>query len=75
MKQRHEDSVFASKRLAEVSKGIHKEQLHKDASALFSSSFEKDGHGEVSCSFANNRYKENGNYLLMVWCYTWGSGQ
>lgn len=39
-----DDSGFASKKLAEVSKGLHKELLHKDASSLFSSSFEKDPH-------------------------------
>lgn len=43
VKQQAENSDgFVSKKLAEVSKVIQKEHLHKDASALFSSSFEKD---------------------------------
>lgn len=45
--QRTDASGFVSKKLAEVSKGMGKEQLHKDASAMFSSSFEKDAHAEV----------------------------
>lgn len=38
---------FQSKKLAEVSKVIQKEHLHKDASSLFSSAFEKDSHHQV----------------------------
>lgn len=67
MKQRHEDSGFASKRLAEVSKGFQKDLLLKDASALFSSSFEKDAH-EVSWYPHAKSYSER---LLVTYSTLW----
>lgn len=47
MKHHADDASFQSKKLLEVSKGLQKEHLHKDASSLFSSSFEKDPHLQV----------------------------
>lgn len=46
-KSKSEDG-YSSMRLAEVSKGIEKRHFPKDASALFSSSFEKDAQQHVS---------------------------
>jgi len=40
--------MYSSKRLAEMSKEMQDEHIHKDASTLFSASFEKDQHLEVS---------------------------
>lgn len=59
------NSGFASKRLAEVSKGLEKEQLHKDASSLFSSSFEKDSQLQVPKSTVILSNSDSHHYHLL----------